>query len=470
MDPEDICQACSVDIHSSLEKLSGWHPIHCPIPDQTGTCLLGRDPMSAADGKPQITPLIDLQIDISGSDNVVLFLKPSTVRFRHSTIAAFSNPATLAEASKAAEGSLCRLLPTSTPAIIHKLRIASSQEAEKIEKEWARAGFALPPAFSSFSSFVVDVRFEEDEDAAVNPFPACAVLSYLGFDPVDTKLSSSGVAGALHRLQEDLKNAAYKLFGGGGLLIKEMRRWGDTPNSSNMKGEKSSILDTKGFQSAADMEAEAPAEVTSGPPAALKKLGEVIDLGSLQRDLGGGDGSGEDTAVTRIKKPHARAGPELLAYLARLEKEEAAEAAAAKLNNPQKKAVLPPSMALAAQAVQAAPLKKTPLLGAKRTLPTAAAAAAAAAKKTAKAPKRTATAAGAAAGSKPPAAPKAPKPAVEIDVAALDISGLAASGKLGTLTIPQLKAYCRSIKQPVGGKKGDLENRIKTHLGVTTEQ
>ena len=65
----------------------------------------------------------------------------------------------------------------------------------------------------------------------------------------------------------------------------------------------------------------------------------------------------------------------------------------------------------------------------------------------------------------------APKPApAEIDVASLDVPGLVAAGKLSSLTIPQMKAYCRSMKQPVGGKKADLEARIKTHLGISTEQ
>ncbi len=423
------------------------------------------------DGKPQTAPLIDIQIQISGSDALVLLVKPSTVRFRHCTVAAFSDPATLADASKAAEGSVCRVLPTLTPAIIQKLRIATDKEAKTIQKEWERAGFTLPSSPAA-SHHIVDVRFEEDEDAPVTPFPACAVLSCLGFDPLDTKLNSSGVVGALNRLQDDLKNATYMLLpnggggsggasGNGGLVIKEMRRWDDTPRSITTKT--LSAPAKTGFQSAADMieEAAAPAAAAAAaPPSVVEKLGEVIDLSALQ--AGAGDG-GENSGTIRIKKPHARAGPEVLSYLARLEKEEAAEAAAAAQNNPQKKKTgLPPSMAVAAQKAQAAPLKKVPLLGGKRALPTSAAATA---QKTAKAPKKTAATGAGASGAA--AAPKAPKaPAAEIDVASLNIPDLAATGKLSSLTIPQLKAYCRSIKQPVGGKKGDLENRIKTHLGI----
>ncbi|KAL4534642.1 hypothetical protein Ndes2526A_g05525 [Nannochloris sp. 'desiccata'] len=473
MDSEELLQACSLDILSSLQKHSCWYPV------QAGTLLVGLDPMSTADGRPQITSTLDIKIENSGNDAIVLLLKPSTVRFRHSTVAAFSNHSTLSDASKAAEGSLCRVLPTLTPAIIHRLRIASDKEAMEIEYEWSRAGFSLPLENSSESSSsaaaaalynIVDVRFEEDEDAPTTPFPACAVLSYLGFDPVDTKLNSPGVLGALHRLQEDLKNGAYKLFGGGsvgsrtsGLLIKEMRRWDDTYSIFNNKASSDPATKKTRFQSAADMMKAAPATAgaTVAPPSAFEKLGEMIDLCSLQAGLDGGDGSGQGTKAA-FKRPHARAGPELRAYLARLEKEEAAEAAAATLKSPQKKTALPPSMALAIQTAKAAPLKKIPLLGAKRALPTAAAATE---KKVAKAPKKGTISTAAA------AAPKAPKPpAAEIDVVSLDVPGLVAAGKLATLTIPQLKAYCRSIKQPVGGKKSDLETRIKTHLGISVEQ
>jgi len=435
--------------------------------------------MSNADGKPQVTPMLDIKIETCGNDALVLFLKPSTVRFRHCCVAAFSNPSALSEASEAAQGSLCRVLPTLTPAIIHRLRIASDKEAKRIEFEWSRAGYSLPLKNSSDSSSaaasfynLVDVRFEEDEDAPTTPFPACSVLSYLGLDPVDTKLNSPGVLGALHRLQEDLRNATYKLFGGGsrtsGLLIKEMRRWDAT--STTFQGNASSISGKRtGFQSAAGMTEAAPAAAAAAaPPSAVEKLGEVIDFFSLQAGIGGGDGSGQGT-IAKFKKPHARAGPDLLAYLAKLEKEEAAEAAAEALNNPQKKTALPPSMALAAQTATAAPLRKVPLLGAKRTLQTAAAATEKKGK--AKAPKK--AAASAPGGSKPAAAPKADKPkppAAEIDVASLDVPGLVATGKLASLTIPQLKAYCRSIKQPVGGKKSDLETRIKSHLGISVEQ
>ncbi len=78
----------------------------------------------------------------------------------------------------------------------------------------------------------------------------------------------------------------------------------------------------------------------------------------------------------------------------------------------------------------------------------------------------------AAAGEKPAvlvAAQLVPKPkvkpkAADVDVSALNVPALFASGRLASLTIPQLKAYLKSVKLPVGGKKGELEERVHGHL------
>ncbi|KAL4457639.1 hypothetical protein ABPG75_012504 [Micractinium tetrahymenae] len=66
---------------------------------------------------------------------------------------------------------------------------------------------------------------------------------------------------------------------------------------------------------------------------------------------------------------------------------------------------------------------------------------------------------------KPPPKPRA-KPA-DVDVAAVTakVHQMHAVGTLGKLTIPEMKAYLKSIKQPVGGKKGDLEERVRASLG-----
>lgn len=472
MDPEELQTACTHDIKTAL-KAAGWyeltHGAHEDEDHPFACFLLGADPMATADGQPHMVPSLELDVQVAGPDTVHLLLKSSTVRFRHPAIAAFSPGADLRAASKEAWGTLCRVMPTCTPAIIDSLREASTQEVAAIERDWAGVGYKLPPGSSAQ---IVNVRFEEDEDAPVTPFPACAVLSFLGFDPVDTKLNSAGVLGALGRLRAELEEASFCLFGKGVLTVSEARRWDPQEKTSSAKP-KAASGPSSGFQSAAQLADPGASKPVPWGPASAASLGEPIDLDSLK--VGGDIGEG-GSAVGRVKKPHARAGPELLAYLAKLEREEAEAAAAEAAAKPS--VALPSSMLMAAQKAQDARASnamasqkvrlpaKGPLLGAKRPPP---AAQAGAKKAPGPAPKKKAVATAGEGGGQPaaPKPAKAAKPAVEIDVAALDVPSLASAGKLGSLTIPQLKAYCRSVKQPVGGKKGDLEARIKAHLGLT---
>jgi hypothetical protein len=44
------------------------------------------------------------------------------------------------------------------------------------------------------------------------------------------------------------------------------------------------------------------------------------------------------------------------------------------------------------------------------------------------------------------------------------VLGMHAAGTLGKLTIPELKAYLKSLRLPVGGNKGDLEERARQAL------
>ena len=45
------------------------------------------------------------------------------------------------------------------------------------------------------------------------------------------------------------------------------------------------------------------------------------------------------------------------------------------------------------------------------------------------------------------------------------VQQLHAAGSLGKLTIPELKAYLKSMKLPVGGKKAELEERVRQSFG-----
>ena len=456
-------EAVTQDIHQAL-KTVGWHKLTSPA--DPGSVFLGVDPLEHATGKPHTCASLQVHVEIRGTHSIVLLLVPSTVRFRHSTASAFDEHSDLRTAARQLIGTLCKVLPTETPAIIDNVRLASSdQEARKIESEWSNAGVTLP---TLAAEKVVDVRFDEDPDAPTTPFPACAVLSTLGFDPVDTKLTSGGVLATLSRLRRDLSAASFKLWDGHGeLTLQEARHWDMHQNPAEMVG----------FKSAAQMSAAATTNSTTTTSTTTTVLGECIDFEALLQEGEEAAAEMEGSAPKRAKKEHARAGPELLAYLSRLQQEEEREEAAA-VKSAAAPPALPPAMAMAAQAAQAArkaaqqavkaPLavlggKKVPLFGAKK----ASAAAAQqphqlpAAKKTVK--KTTALAGGALQGEKPPKASP-----VEIDVAALDVPGLAVSNKLGSLTIPKLKAYCRSVKLAVGGKKGDLETRIKSHLGIAT--
>ncbi|PRW56060.1 hypothetical protein C2E21_5110 [Chlorella sorokiniana] len=79
------------------------------------------------------------------------------------------------------------------------------------------------------------------------------------------------------------------------------------------------------------------------------------------------------------------------------------------------------------------------------------------------------SAAAAAQAAAPPKAPAKPRPkAADIDLAAVTAkvqAAVAPGGSFAKITLPELKAYLKSIKQPVGGKKGDLEDRVRVALG-----
>lgn len=56
-------------------------------------------------------------------------------------------------------------------------------------------------------------------------------------------------------------------------------------------------------------------------------------------------------------------------------------------------------------------------------------------------------------------------PSLPIAVTAKVQAAVAPGGSFAKITLPELKAFLKSIKQPVGGKKGDLEERVRAALG-----
>ena len=58
-----------------------------------------------------------------------------------------------------------------------------------------------------------------------------------------------------------------------------------------------------------------------------------------------------------------------------------------------------------------------------------------------------------------------PAPPLPCAVTAKIQAAVSPGGSFAKITLPELKAYLKSIKQPVGGKKGDLEERVRAALG-----
>ena len=271
-----------------------------------------------------------------------------------------------------------------------------------------------------------------------------------------------------------------------------------------------------GFTSARQLEQSAPAE-----PSFKLALGEVMDLAGFSFQpadpSGGGSGGG-----LPAKKPHARAGQQLLrrlrscwltagelttepclyaagprvaAYLVRVAEAEAEEKAAS-AGSVMRQPAVKPSQAPAKPAPKRPALPGVPKSAAPAAKRKAAPAGAAAKPKAPAAPKKAkaAAAAGTAAGAPhaavgapggaappgaagepgsaaAPAAPAAPararaKPA-DVDVADVTarVQALHAAGTgLAGLTIPQLKAFLKSVGKAVGGNKAALEERARLHL------
>lgn len=241
---------------------------------------------------------------------------------------------------------------------------------------------------------------------------------------------------------DSFKTGSFRLWADGTLSVTEARQW--------------------------DPAAETLPALTIQPASAIKadgghlppppQLGSTIDLSKYSTDrLGNVDNALAGPLVPATTRPHAHAGPELQALLDRQQKEVDAEIQRAQESQQERKAAAEKQKAHVAAAKAAARVNNR--LGAsgqptkvhfaaKKTVPGSAA-------KNAATPAKVKLAAGAAKA----AAPKQKPAVVEVDVVKV-----AESGGLSKLTVPQLKAFCRTVKLAVGGKKGDLEERVKEYL------
>jgi hypothetical protein len=460
----EMREACAEAAHCGLEAAGWWR--------LAGGRFLGADALAAADGKAHACALLEVQVDLQPKGPLTLRVRPSVVRFRH--------PA--AGAAPPASGTLCTTLPDLRPALIDRVRAPTPAEAERLQVAWRAAGFALPPGALER---VADVRFSDDPDDPASPFPPCCVLSQLALDPLHDRLDSPEVRAVVARLRgeerlerarvrascrwraptaappaapaDDLATAAFGFFAPGQLRITGAVAHRATAQLAAPPAR---------LQTARELLA------SGGGAAAAPGLagGTAIDLDAFTAaDYAGGSGEGASKGAPKPPKKHARAGPQLTAFLRKIQQDEAPPKPAA--------APKPASVTPAAARLPSAPAPRTGpaslgnfnkgRLGAKRP-------AAAAAKKPPPA-KRAAPAAavggaGSGGGAALLAAPTAPKAArakpAEVDLAALDVAALGAAGRLGSLTVPQLKAFCKSVKLAVGGKKSDLEARVRAHLGL----
>ena len=444
------------------------------------------------------TPMIHIypsecQVDVN-SNTLQLVLQPTTVTYRHL-------PCTPPGSTMVTPGTLCRVLPTGTPGIIERIRTVSAQDMELLCSAWGRAGWSVPSTLTQThgvsndecSRVVVDVRFEEDEDAPATPFPACAVLSFQGFYPVDDeRVGGTGMVTALTKFRHDLletKNSRvfYSATGGGQELEVHIKKAYCLVSDGGRDHGRQGGSGGGGGSGEKKVGGFMPASTASITHEMNNKWSEYsknpIELSCLFRSAA--DGAHQHTGTsaaaaataTREKKPHARATPQLLEYLKKIEEEEAESSPSAVQTNARPVLQIQATSSLPSTTVGKATqtktnrspaaalaflMKKKPVatsttsrLGNDTKIPAA------------KKQKMARASDNAAAAAKETKKGKAGQQQVEIDVTSLNVPSLAASNALNTLTIPQLKAFCRSVKVPVGGKKADLEMRIKQHLGIS---
>ena len=387
------------------------------------------------------------------------------------------------------------------------------QQHKDLIKQWNVLSLGLfnpstsIPMHSPSSHLLVKVRLTDDPDAPTISVPASCILSSSGLDVTDSYSLKKNhrIAQLLARLQTELPQAAAGIFSlpsttstsscDGGetfavddgqqqsavMVVEKICVWNYEKEEEN-GGERDRLISKPspfmpGFQSA-DKILNQPSLFSS----IMSLLGPTIDLNA---DVVG-DGTANTATTTAdalaVTKPRVTAGPQLKGFIAKLrEHEEEVNqilgAAADRGTAAGKKAVvafngLPTSGTRSSIKTPAFVSKRgafslSPgnIIAAKKGLLTSSTNK----KKKAKLastgtplPTTTTTTTTTAA-----AAAKPKKPAtVEIDPASLNIPQLVQSDKLSTLTIPQLKAYLKSVKKPVGGKKSDLEERVKQHVNA----
>lgn len=142
------------------------------------------NPDSRNDGKTSnLIGSFQFSVHLLNPTTLLIIFRPSTIRFRH---LAFLFPYHCkGHSCRPNSGLLCTVLPHLTPAIVQTCRVADrAKDADKLEAGWREAGWDVP---QGAGKFIVDVRLDlEDEDAPTVAVPYCTVLSSMGLDVVST--------------------------------------------------------------------------------------------------------------------------------------------------------------------------------------------------------------------------------------------------------------------------------------------
>lgn len=441
VDSEEALSAIAIDITDSLRR-KGW------ITYQDNN-LLDRDifAITVEEGIQTCGSMILRQVLFHSTRGVAILMDLSILRFRRPVVDHLMKyPQNTCECSKLLSGSIVRILPTLSYAIVDQIRIATQEEVSSIQANWAAAtGIKLHDSMGV--RYIVDVRLDDDEDSPLLPIPACMVLSPLGLDSVSVlgdDRETSELHQLLRRLHSDFQDMEFALWTTGELQFSEMRLWNQevfqTQCRESFWSSSKTILENSATDEAASLTLGKVINVTSSD-----------DNDALQRPQTG--------SIKR--KSHTRAGPALLALFSKIasqNKEEEQSSCCAKAGS---------SLALSMNKAKCnKPLgkisfrnsKKPPLGGnSKSTV-----------KNISKGDVE-----------------KAPRQVAKVADMKRSVSNMKNSsprhtgekdsgtgkfhGNLTQLTVPQLRAYCKELGLVLKGKKSDLVERIKSHVDHVKE-
>ncbi|GAB4820750.1 hypothetical protein N2152v2_007796 [Parachlorella kessleri] len=422
--------------------------------------LLGGNLIDLADGTLQELESLQIRAHAQQPDTIMLLVKAEVVKFRHTAVRDIID-GDLTRLGSYLQGR-CTVLPHFRDGLMCGACPADAATLERLRPLWASYGFQLP----ALVPYLVNVCFEEDQDAPVFPYPPCCVLSQSGLDPVHSRLDSSPVQSLLARLRDDLANASFKFWGSSNLKLSSARVWHPEGLPATHQARQQPEPPAPVFQSAKEMQRQAATPALAlGPKLAsfLKKIEEEEAAAVVQAAA-----KKAAAAPPAAPKPIPTCKPALPGGPALVPSFKTSVIPGGAPTKPLKTAGQKRPAGTAAPAKPRAPKAVKPAAagGARPSTAAAAAGPAAIAATNSVAPSEPVQP-GTAAAAAPAAAPKPAKPkapAMPLEEVVKKVLSSHAAGKLSALTMDQMKAYLKSVKKPVGGKKADLEERVRQHL------